>query len=93
MEAMSDLTDTVREALKQATPGPWEAHDITEIDLDGVFDLAHVVADDPDDPHGDRVAVAASILRADAHLIANAPAWLAAPVSYTHLTLPTSDLV
>ena len=73
--------DPIRARLAAATPGPWEYRPFTEIDPDGAFDLAHVVADDPDDPAGDQVSVCASIMRPDADLIANAPTDMAALVA------------
>ncbi len=59
----------IREALKAATPGPWKVSDSHGLCVAASAKLAPLVADmSTKDWEGDR---------ADAHLIANAPTWLA----------------
>lgn len=63
---MSDLTQTVREALAAATPGPW-----AYVEPDGRHGADPWIDADPD-------PISQFFGReADAHLIAAAPAWLA----------------
>jgi hypothetical protein len=70
-EELAQAADKLDALVADVTGGSWRADFITEIDPDGAFDLAHVLA--PNDEPGDGyagVAVVASILRPDAAYIA-----------------------
>lgn len=66
---MSDNLDTLRTIAEAATPGPWEVRNVTEMDADGVTDLAHVLASELETEDAVQ-AVATGVTREDAHHIA-----------------------
>lgn len=68
---MSGLDD-IRQREQAATKGPWEAADYVDIDADGSYDLANVIAPDPAEPETAVLGIALGILRKDAGFIAHA---------------------
>ncbi|UXM92534.1 hypothetical protein [Paenarthrobacter sp. JL.01a] len=67
------LLEPIQARLDAATPGPWEASDVVDMDVDGTYELAHVLAPDPGEPETSTLGVALGILRPDAEFIANSP--------------------
>lgn len=67
----------MQELADQATSGPWSADRYTEIDPDGAYDLARVLAPDPDEPNTTSLGVVhEGIMIPDAAFIANTRQWV-----------------
>lgn len=72
MTAPEEHLAPIREREQAATKGPWKAQEYVDIDEDGSYELANVVAPDPDAPDVSVLGVAPGILRNDAEFIAHA---------------------
>lgn len=67
----------MRELADRATSGPWSADRYTEIDPDGAYDLARVLAPDPEEPNTAVLGVVhEGILIPDAQFIAACREWV-----------------
>lgn len=62
--------DAIQARAAAATKGPWRRENYTDIDDEGAFYLAHVLAPDPDVPDEAVLGIAMGILRPDAEFIA-----------------------
>ena len=69
----TDRLNEIEARANAATEGPWEADKYTELDPDGFYELARVIAPDPDDEEDYAIGVVhVGILRNDAAFIAHA---------------------
>ena len=69
----ADRLNEIEARANAATVGPWTPDEYTEVDPDGFYELARVIAPDPDGDDWCAIGVVhTGILRPDAELIAHA---------------------
>ena len=88
----ADRLNEIEARANAATEGPWAPDEYTEVDPDGFYELARVIAPDPDGDDWCAIGVVhTGILRPDAEFIAHARADVPALVAALRAVLELAD--
>ena len=90
----ADRLNEIEARANAATEGPWTPDEYTEVDPDGFYELARVIAPDPDGDDWCAIGVVhTGILRPDADFIAHARTDVPALVAALRAVLTLADHV
>ena len=88
----ADRLNEIEARANAATEGPWAPDEYTEVDPDGFYELARVIAPDPDGDDWCAIGVVhTGILRPDAEFIAHARTDVPALVAALRAVLELAD--